>query len=158
MKNESQRGICTSKIAKKYKITSEQLRLLPYLHHCLINNMTINPQQISAEEFRILQNWENKGLIKITSNCSYCTQEFYLWMSKIFFEAYILELPKEKPPKIRRYTYKFIYTIPGGIQKTYTTRATSEEQANKHFDRFAENECEDIIMLSWLDSSTEWTS
>lgn len=90
------RGQLTDNIKVKYKITKEELRLMPYLQYCLMNNQSIDPCKISSEERKILSRWQKEG--KITRSCIYgcsITKEFWDQMAEILYETYVPKIEKD---------------------------------------------------------------
>lgn len=90
------RGVYTKELGEKYNITREELRLMPYLQYCLMNNLSIDPRKIIPEERKILSKWQDEG--KITRSCiggCSITKEFWTTMNEILYEAYIPKLEKK---------------------------------------------------------------
>lgn len=110
MKMNIQRGVLTPEVKEamenflKEESTVTQLRLLPYLLHCLMNNGNLNLEKINDEEGDILAEWNEKGFISITetnyilrigdrhclhTNVKIRNKEFYDWMCNIIYLSYI---------------------------------------------------------------------
>lgn len=64
------RGMLTEEIENKsnelfgYKFNQRELRLLPYVQYCVLNNMNISPDKVNGEERLILQKWTQLGFLK----------------------------------------------------------------------------------------------
>lgn len=90
------RGLMTDKIqeiAKKHigreLISTDELRLIPYIQTVMCNKQEINPRLINSEDRAILQLWEEKGFIKQEKVGISVTKEFWDFMCEILFESYV---------------------------------------------------------------------
>ena len=72
-------------------LTHEQLRLLPYLQYCLMNNRRIDPERINQTERSILSDWRAKGWIEggASMDSLRCTWEFWISINKILYISYV---------------------------------------------------------------------
>lgn len=44
-------------------ITTSELRLMPYMHHLVINDMKLDPAKVTAGERSIISGWRERGWI-----------------------------------------------------------------------------------------------
>lgn len=64
------RGKLTERIKAKskellgYEISVRELRLMPYVLTCMMNDQRIDPRKVSGEERDILATWRQKGWIE----------------------------------------------------------------------------------------------
>ena len=91
MKNTTRRG-CLDQIPSDFNLTSEELRLMPYLSYCLQNMMPVDPNKMTQAEKEILQKWHDEGKItfSMTEPCT-ATKEFWMEMSEILYYGYVPE-------------------------------------------------------------------
>lgn len=91
MKNTTRRG-CLDQIPSDFNLTSEELRLMPYLSYCLQNMMPVDPNKMTQAEREILQKWRDEGKItfSMTEPCT-ATKEFWMEMSEILYYGYVPE-------------------------------------------------------------------
>ena len=71
------------------KITQQELRLLPYIQYCMMNEQTLRMEHISREEREILSKWREEGLIDGGASGLSITKDFWNFMSEILFETYV---------------------------------------------------------------------
>lgn len=84
-----ERGFVTEEIEKKYNFTQEEVRLIPYLQYCCINNMKLDPNKIYPEEREIISKWRQKGYIDGGASEIVCvSKEFWDIMSNVLWESY----------------------------------------------------------------------
>ncbi len=94
MKLKQERGQLTQRIKDKskkllgYKITKEELRLMPYVQYCLINEQQLDAERISIEEAIILTKWEKKGIMQFSERIK-TTKEFWDIMSELVWLRYV---------------------------------------------------------------------
>ena len=84
------RGMLTEELTNKYNITVKELRLIPYFQYLLVNQMSVDPNKIDAEERKILKKWQDEG--KITFSCSEtvtATREFWDFMNDVLWDSYV---------------------------------------------------------------------
>lgn len=92
MKLKQERGQLTQRIKDKskkllgYKITKEELRLMPYVQYCLINEQQIDIKL--GEEAVILTKWEKKGFMQFSEKIK-TTKEFWDIMSELIWLGYV---------------------------------------------------------------------
>jgi hypothetical protein len=91
-----QRGELTSRIMQEakellgYEITQEELRLMPYIMHLLINSMSIDPRKINAVEREILSKWRHAGYFYGgASDPVEVSSKFYSILCRILWLGYI---------------------------------------------------------------------
>ena len=77
------------------EFTVRELRLLPYLMHCLLDNSNVQPNKISAEERTILMEWQEKGWIDSPASDFKVTEWFYATMSIVLRVGYCSDSIKE---------------------------------------------------------------
>jgi len=71
-----------------YKIGVRELRLIPYIFQCLLDNINIGCEKVNDEERGIIIKWQDEGrLFTPTSNLR-VTSDFYDIMSKILKIGY----------------------------------------------------------------------
>ena len=46
------------------ELSIKELRLLPYIHYCLVNQQGIDPAKINSEERKIIIEWKKKGYLE----------------------------------------------------------------------------------------------
>lgn len=94
MKLKQERGQLTQRIKDKskellgYEITEQELRLIPYIQYCLINEHRLDAEKISIEEVAILTEWERKGFMQFSEKIK-ATKEFWDTMSELIWLGYV---------------------------------------------------------------------
>ena len=92
------RGSLTDKVKELskelfgYEFTVTELRMLPYMMHCLLDNSNIDHQHINAEERAILMGWQKNGWIERPSAAFAVSGEFYDKMCKMLKVGYCSEV------------------------------------------------------------------
>lgn len=87
------RGVLTPKVQEKAiqflgrEISVRELRLMPYVLNCLLNNDEIELVRINANEETILSMWIEAGFIKLSP--LKVTKPFYDFMNELVFISYI---------------------------------------------------------------------
>ncbi|HAG1964474.1 TPA: hypothetical protein G8R56_002687 [Salmonella enterica] len=89
------RGQLSPDIARKsrellgYVISQQELRLMPYVHHCAMNDGYINQQRVSAPEREILRQWETRGFGRFGPHLSI---EKFFWsaINEILWLGYVM--------------------------------------------------------------------
>jgi len=70
------------------EITMTELRLMPYMVHCLLDGGKVN--NLKLDEHSVLRQWEAEGFLRITNNRTACvTLEFWTAMTRILAEGYV---------------------------------------------------------------------
>lgn len=89
------RGQLTPRITEKslkklgYEITQVELRLIPYLIHCVLNSKNIEHIRVNIEETQILKNWEKKNYIQEPFISLKISDKFYLICQQLMFLGYV---------------------------------------------------------------------
>ena len=89
------RGQLTNQIKIKskellgYEITTEKLRLIPYIQYVMINEQEINPKSINQDERIILSKWRKEGHIIGGTSGLNITKNFWNIMCEIIFLGYV---------------------------------------------------------------------
>ena len=93
MRDLSLRGSLTDEIRIKYGISStDELRLMPYIHYCATNCMELESDKINMEEMAIISKWYDEGKIDYGINTPVSvSKEFYDQICDVMWEAYVLE-------------------------------------------------------------------
>jgi len=92
---EQKRGQLTDRIREKsnellgYKITQQELRLLPYLQYVMVNEQRIDPNRINADERKILSKWREAGHIEGGASGLAMTKEFWDIITELIFLGYV---------------------------------------------------------------------
>ncbi|HAG0015827.1 TPA: hypothetical protein G8O67_003130 [Salmonella enterica] len=87
------RGLVTPEIERKsrellgYAISQQELRLMPYVQHCAMNDGYINQQRVSAPEREILRQWETRGFGWFGPHLSI---EKSFWNAIILWPGYVM--------------------------------------------------------------------
>lgn len=89
------RGQLTPEIERKsrellgYVISQQELRLMPYVQHCAMNDGYIDQRRVSAQEREILRLWENRGFGRFGPHLSI---EKFFWnaISEILWLGYVM--------------------------------------------------------------------
>ena len=77
------RGVLTDSVKELslelfgYEITVKELRLLPYILDCLLNNRNVDPNKIDQTEREIMSKWRDEGRMKDPASGLTVTPEFY---------------------------------------------------------------------------------
>ena len=89
------RGMLTEKIqemAKEflgYEIDTDELRLIPYVHYCLVNEQKVDPVKMNREDRTIFARWKKAGHIDGDMTRLAVTKEFWDFMCAILFVSYV---------------------------------------------------------------------
>lgn len=75
----------------EHDITIRQLRLLPYVHHVLLNRMQMDGAKVNDEERSILRVWTDEGHIFTTPKGLRVTKHFWDAMNDVLWLAYANE-------------------------------------------------------------------
>ena len=92
------RGMLTNEIKAKAKellgieITVRELRLLPYLQHCLLNGHIIDIRKVNRDELETITKWQNAGHITGTLPMFSVTKQFWDAMCEIIWLSYADEV------------------------------------------------------------------
>lgn len=90
------RGILTPAVQEAARnnlyceISQAELRLMPYIHHTLINSRRIDPNRINPDERTILSDWRKKGWLSGGAGSDIeVTKEFYRAMNEVIWAGYV---------------------------------------------------------------------
>jgi len=89
------RGMLTPRIKAKskemlgYEITQTELRLAPYLLHCLGEYGRVDPNKVNGEERGCLSKWQKMGFLKSPSSHMTVTREFYDFLTEMYLLGYV---------------------------------------------------------------------
>lgn len=106
----SLRGCLTEELAEKYKphmgtgyrMTTIELRLIPYLQYLAVNREPVDRRKISADEFAALAVWGQRGWIDFNIDEPVAvTKEFWSFMCGVLWDAYALHLIPPGPEERR---------------------------------------------------------
>ncbi len=87
------RGVITERIQEKYGMTHEELRLIPYVQYLLVNQESIDPWKINAEEREVLQKWRDKGYLTFSmQEPLMVSREFWDTMNDLLWDCYVLHI------------------------------------------------------------------
>lgn len=100
---QGKRGCLTGELAEKYKpcmgtgyrMTTVELRLIPYLQYLAVNRKPLNRENIGRDEFATLAVWEQRGWISvfgIDEEPVAVTKGFWDFMCSALWDAYALHL------------------------------------------------------------------
>ncbi len=94
--NETQkRGELTKRVQAKAvellgrEITVLELRLMPYVSHCLINDRYIDQRRVNDEERVLLDGWLDAGWLQGAQYNLGVSHEFWTHMAEIIYLAYV---------------------------------------------------------------------
>lgn len=87
--NEDIQKIAKSKLGRE--ISLKELRLMPYIDHCLKNERSIKIAHINTEERAILSLWRNVGWLEggASFDSLRVTKEFFDAMQEILWLGYV---------------------------------------------------------------------
>lgn len=92
----NRRGFLTQEIIDKYNFSQKELRLMPYIQYCCINNEHIDPRKINSEEREIINNWKSNGFISGGILDVICiSREFWDIIHDCLWYSYANQLEKE---------------------------------------------------------------
>lgn len=84
---------------KKYGIeNTTELRLLPYLQYCTINNEY--PERVNAEEVGIMRKWEEDGKILLTEDTVCFSKKFWNVTNELLWLSYANKIERGDNEKI----------------------------------------------------------
>lgn len=95
----AERGMMTSSIKEMsveklgYEITQEELRLMPYVMHCLYNNGWYELSKLHEDEMNILEAWADRGFIQTSDEPPKFTsinKSFFDAMNELLYLGYVL--------------------------------------------------------------------
>lgn len=89
------RGMLTEEIKAKsselfgYEISRLELRLMPYVQYCVLNNKDVDARKVNGDERLALAKWTNLGFIKSPSTELRISKEFWDGMNEILWLGYV---------------------------------------------------------------------
>lgn len=91
------RGMLTEEVKAKalevmgLPIDQVELRLMPYVHYCVINEQAMEPRKVNQTEREILQVWRDRGWLEggASAGGPQITREFYDILNEIIWVGYI---------------------------------------------------------------------
>ena len=69
--------------------TRAELRLLPYLHHVMLNNQMLDPAKINSEERAVMAKLRADGHIEGGASGMSVTREFWTFLNDVLWLAYV---------------------------------------------------------------------
>jgi hypothetical protein len=99
------RGILTYEIMAKskellgYEITQEELRLMPYIQYCVLNDQNISPSHVNKKEREILSGWRYKGYISAPSASLKISKFFYDAICELLWLGYVMSVERNMEQK-----------------------------------------------------------
>lgn len=90
--SEAERGSADAVLGRQ--LTEGELRLMPYLIHCAMDQQPVDRSKITPDEKEILKDWTERGICRCYPfNVPVAaTKEFWRLMADAVFDAYVLEL------------------------------------------------------------------
>lgn len=91
------RGVLTEEVKKVmvengFEGNVRELRLMPYMVYCLLDNINIEPHKITPEERSILAGWKEKGYLSGISSGFGVTEDFFNRMINVLKIGYLSEM------------------------------------------------------------------
>lgn len=90
------RGMVTDEVRLKAKqilgiedISKSELRLMPYIQYCMVNDQIIDPIKVNQEERDILSVWREKGWMKGGASGLSISKEFWDAIHEILWISYV---------------------------------------------------------------------
>lgn len=88
-------GMLTEEIKAKsvelfgYEISQLELRLMPYIQYCALNNMNVDIRKVNGDERLILAKWRDLGFLESPSTELKISKEFWDKVSEILWHGYV---------------------------------------------------------------------
>ena len=91
------RGVLTEEVRKVmiengFEGNVRELRLMPYIVYCLLDNIDLEPSKITPEERSILASWKGKGYLSGISSEFGVTEDFFNRMINVLKIGYLSEM------------------------------------------------------------------
>jgi len=89
------RGIVTPQIESMSKdllgvdINTTQLRLMPYVQYCVMNDQNIRPDRVNQADREVLSEWRQLGFIEGGASGLKVSKEFWDAMHEILWLGYV---------------------------------------------------------------------
>jgi hypothetical protein len=77
-------------------VTTRELRLLPYIQYCVLNDRRIDSRKINKDEVEIINDWTGAGWIMNPYNDLTVTYEFWKAMCELIWSGYVVSDDKEE--------------------------------------------------------------
>lgn len=71
------------------EITQDELRMMPYIQYCVMNDQNIDPNKIKANEREILSTWRALGYITGGASDLQITRHFWDSINAILWHGYV---------------------------------------------------------------------
>lgn len=78
-----------SKLFFGREISTEELRLIPYIHYVMTNERRLDPNRVNWEERKILRVWKDEGHIEGGASGLSITKPFWDYMCEVLFYSYV---------------------------------------------------------------------
>lgn len=72
------------------EISQAELRLMPYVQYCMVNDQAIQPSKINADERAILSDWRQRGWIEGGAAGMTMTEHFWKAIHDLIWVAYVI--------------------------------------------------------------------
>ena len=95
------RGMLTDEIKQKsqellgYEITQKELRLMPYVMYCVLNDVNLNRKNVDRVEMDILTNWKDKWFIKSPFTGLKVSKDFYDKANELLWIGYVVAVERD---------------------------------------------------------------
>lgn len=89
------RGALTEAVQQKAveilgrEISMRELRLMPYVQHCLMNEQNIDPRRVNQEEREVMTEWRKAGWMAGGAVDLEVSKEFWGAMHEILWVGYV---------------------------------------------------------------------
>lgn len=87
--SEAIRTVCNKHNIQEINLT--QLRLLPYIQYCLVNQQGIDPRRINTEERGYLKEWKAEGYLEGGSQGLRISKKFWNFINDCLWVSYVTE-------------------------------------------------------------------
>lgn len=94
-KERQGRGQLTERIKLKsfelmgYEITHTELRLMPYIQYCMVNDKHLDPNKVNGKERIFLASWRKRGFIEGGASGLAITKEFWDAITELIWLGYV---------------------------------------------------------------------
>lgn len=73
-----------------HRITTEELRLMPYIQYVMMNSQKLDPTKISPHERTVLASWRERGWIEGGASGLAISRAFWDGINAILWRAYVV--------------------------------------------------------------------